>query len=191
MPLTERQVVGVVAVVVITATVVSFNLLASLFPPSQRAAVPFGMGGVGKGAVALAIDGEDKGIFFLPSGATVSDLLTAAGVDFSRQLSRENGDRKLSAGDRVNLTDGASPFIIVGKMTAAQALAMDLPFDINLASFDDLILVPGIGEKTASLIIDLRGKKDGFRSVEELTEIEGIKEKKLAKLRRYFYAGTR
>jgi competence protein ComEA len=191
MPLTERQVGGVVAVVVIAAMIIAVNLLAPLFPPSPPAAVPFSIGGAGKGAVALAMDGEDKGIFFLPCGATVSDLLKAAGVDFPGQISGEISARKLSAGDRVNLTDGASPAIIVDKMTASQALAMELPFNINSASLDDLILVPGIGEKTASLIISLREKKGGFRSVEELMEIEGIKEKRLAKIKRYFYAGAR
>jgi competence protein ComEA len=191
MPLTERQVEGIVATVVIAVMIVVFNVLASLFPPSDPAVVPFSIGGARKGAVALAIDGEDKGIFFLPSGATVSDLLAAAGVNIPRQSNEKIGARKLSAGDRVNLTSGAFPSLLVGKMTAAQALAMNIPFNINIASFDDLILVPGIGEKTASLIIDLREQKGGFRSVEELTEIRGIKEKKLAKLRRYFYAGAR
>lgn len=191
MPLTKRQVEGVVALVVITALIYVFNLLTSLFPPTPAAPVPFSEKGAGTQAVGLAIGGNDKGIFFLPRGATVSDLLTVVGVDLSRKLNGEIGARSLSAGDKVFLTRGSSPSLIVGKMTAAQALALDLPLDINHAAFDELVLIPGIGEKTAAKIIALREKKGGLRNVEELTEIKGIKEKKLAKLRRYFYAERR
>lgn len=192
MPLTKRQVEGVVALVVVTALIyVGANLK---FVPGllslalSTTPIPFGNKEAGTEAVALAIDGNDKGIFFLPRGAAISDLLTAAGIDLSRKLNGEIGARRLSAGDKVFLTCSSSPSLIVGKMTAAQMMAMDMPLDINRASFDGLVLVPGIGEKTAAQIIALREKKGGFRSVEELMEIRGIKEKKLARLRKYFYA---
>jgi len=180
-----------VALVVITALIYVFNLLTSLFPPIPQATVPFSEKGAGTQAVGLAIDGTDKGIFSLPPGATVSDLLTAAGVDLPHKLKGEIGARRPSAGDKVFLTCGSSPSLIVGKMTAAQALALDLPLDINHAAFDELVLIPGIGKKTAAEIIALREKKGGFCNVEELTEIKDIKEKKLAKLRRYFYTEGR
>jgi competence protein ComEA len=190
MPLTKRQVEGVVALVVLTALIYLFNLLISLFPSLPPTPIPFSNKKAGANAVALAIDGNDEGIFFLPQGATVTDLLMAAGVKPPHTLG-EIGTRRLSAGDKVSLARGSSFVLEVGKMPAAQALALGLPLDINHAAFDDMILIPGIGEKTATEIIALREKKGSFRRVQELTEIRGIKEKKLAKLRRYFYAEGR
>jgi competence protein ComEA len=76
----------------------------------------------------------------------------------------------------------------VGKMSAAQSLALDLPIDINKAGFEDLVLVPGIGEKTAVQIIALREAKGSLRSLEELQELSGMKEKKFDKLKKYFFA---
>ena len=169
----------------------AFNLLAPFLFPSQPAPVPFSSEEKGTAAIALAVDGNDRGVYFMPRGATVSDLLKAARADLPQQSNRPDEARVLQAGDRICLTGGSHPALVVGKMNAAQALALDLPVDINRAAFDDLVLVPGIGEKTAGRIIALRGKKGILRSTEELMEINGIKEKKLAKLRKYFYTQTR
>lgn len=46
--------------------------------------------------------------------------------------------------------------------------------DINRASRQDWIALPGIGEKTADRIIAERERRGGFRSVEEIREIKGI-----------------
>lgn len=56
--------------------------------------------------------------------------------------------------------------------------------NINSASFEELVKVPGIGPKTASLILERR-QREKFRSVEELKEIKGIGDKKLQKLKEY------
>jgi competence protein ComEA len=65
--------------------------------------------------------------------------------------------------------------------------ALGVPVDLNLATKEDLIIVPGIGEKTAEKILALRNKKGRFKNIEELMEIKGIKEKKLAKFKKYLY----
>jgi hypothetical protein len=51
-----------------------------------------------------------------------------------------------------------------------------------------LILINGIGAVTAKKILDLRNKLGRVRNIEQLMEIKGIKEKKLAGLRKYLYA---
>jgi len=56
--------------------------------------------------------------------------------------------------------------------------------NINNASFEELVKVPGIGPKTASLILERR-QREKFRSIEELKEIKGIGDKKLQKLKEY------
>jgi competence protein ComEA len=47
-------------------------------------------------------------------------------------------------------------------------------------------MIPGIGEKTAWQIIQLRKKYGGFKNIDDLMAIRGIKEKKITKLKGYF-----
>lgn len=51
--------------------------------------------------------------------------------------------------------------------------------DLNHAGADELMKLPGIGEKRANDIIMLREQKGGFSSKEELLEISGISERLL------------
>jgi competence protein ComEA len=66
---------------------------------------------------------------------------------------------------------------------AANAAAQKV--DLNRASHEDLIAVPGIGPRMAQAIIDLRAKRGSFTRIEDLLEVTGIKEKKLAALAGY------
>jgi len=72
-------------------------------------------------------------------------------------------------------------------MDAAKRLALGLPLNINDVSENDLIMVKGIGEKTAKKILELRDRNGRFKKIEELMEIKGIKEKRLAEIREYLY----
>jgi competence ComEA-like helix-hairpin-helix protein len=58
------------------------------------------------------------------------------------------------------------------------------PVDINHASKDELMDLPGVGEKTADAIIALRTRTP-FRRVDDLMNVKGIGEKKLAKMKPY------
>lgn len=60
-------------------------------------------------------------------------------------------------------------------------------FDLNLATTEDLDLIPGVGEKLAADIISLRDDLGRFQSVEELVKVRGIKEAKLKAISRYVF----
>ena len=66
-------------------------------------------------------------------------------------------------------------------MSADKRLALGIPIDLNRSSLEDLVLVPGIGEKTAAKIVEERGLNGTFGNLEELMRVKGIKEKRLEK----------
>ncbi len=55
--------------------------------------------------------------------------------------------------------------------------------NLNQASVEQLVLLPGIGESRARAIVSLRKKLGSFRSVEQLVEVKGIGPAALTKLK--------
>lgn len=62
---------------------------------------------------------------------------------------------------------------------AAPAAAVNL----NSATREQLEALPGIGPRTAALILEYRQKNGGFKKAEELMNIKGIGEKSFLKLK--------
>lgn len=60
------------------------------------------------------------------------------------------------------------------------------PIDLNKASFQELLTVPGIGPVLAERIINYRYESSGFKKLEELMQVKGIGEKKFQTLKKYF-----
>jgi competence protein ComEA len=67
--------------------------------------------------------------------------------------------------------------------SAAKPAAPVGPVNINTASAAELDALPGIGAKTAALIIEYRQKNGPFKKVEELMNVRGVGEKNFLKLR--------
>jgi competence protein ComEA len=57
------------------------------------------------------------------------------------------------------------------------------PVNINTASVAELNGLPGIGAKTAALIVDYRQKNGPFKKIEELMNVRGVGEKNFLKLK--------
>jgi competence protein ComEA len=59
------------------------------------------------------------------------------------------------------------------------------PVNINTASLEQLMTLPGVGPATAEKILEYRHAHGGFSSVEELMAVKGIGPKKLEGMRKY------
>jgi len=79
----------------------------------------------------------------------------------------------------------AAPAIASQNKTAAPkgAAASAAPLDLNTATAAQLEKLPGIGPKTAQLIVQHREKNGNFKKVEELMNIKGIGEKSFLKIK--------
>ena len=59
--------------------------------------------------------------------------------------------------------------------------------NINTAGINELTMLPGIGEKTAEKIIELRIERGRFKRIEELMDVKGIGEAKFNKMKKFLY----
>ncbi|MFE0373299.1 helix-hairpin-helix domain-containing protein [Streptomyces tendae] len=127
------------------------------------------------------------GIHSLPAGSRVADALRAAGgVRPGTKTDGLNRARFLVDGEQVIVgapapapRPGAGP-APSGPTGAAGPAA---PVSLNTATTDQLDTLPGVGPVLAQHIIDYRTQHGGFRSVDELREVNGIGERRFADLR--------
>jgi competence ComEA-like helix-hairpin-helix protein len=61
------------------------------------------------------------------------------------------------------------------------------PVDVNRATFDELVAVPGIGPVLAQRILDLRESEGEFETLQELIRVRGIGEKTLRKIEPFLW----
>ena len=113
------------------------------------------------------------GVYSFPEGSRVFDAVDAAG-GFTEDADRDSVNLAMTLSDEGKIyiasKDEKKELSIQGESQS------DGKINVNKASLNDLMTLPGIGEKRAESILKLREKKGSFQTVEELLEAEGIKE---------------
>lgn len=118
------------------------------------------------------------GIVTLPAGARVGDAVQAAGgLAFGADPGAVNLARPLADGEQLDLAAPAA----TGASGEAPGAA-DEKVDLNLASARELDELPGVGPVLAERIIAYRAQNGPFASVEQLLEVPGIGQARLADL---------
>ncbi len=79
------------------------------------------------------------------------------------------------------------PATMPARSASASKQLPEAPLDINLASREELMRLPGIGPVLAERIVADRQANGPFRRIEDLTRIRGIKSRTLEKLRPYIF----
>ncbi|MEW2806943.1 ComEA family DNA-binding protein [Streptomyces massasporeus] len=149
-------------------------------------------GSVKAGAPEIVVDVGGKvrepGIHRLPAGSRVADALHAAGgVKPGTDTDGLNRARFLVDGEQV-IVGGPAPAPAPGAGggsggPAGGVAAPAAPIPLNTATADQLDTLPGVGPVLAQHIIDYRTQHGGFRSVDELREVNGIGDRRFADLR--------
>src|SRR5215207_127141 len=144
-------------------------------------------GGGGRLVIHVAGAVRQPGVYRLRSGARVDDAVQHAGGATRRaDLGGLNLAAKLEDGRQVLVPERASPAGVGDDASAggsAPAPAPGQPLNLNTATLEQLDALSGIGPLTAQKILDFREERGGSGSIEELGEIPGIGDKRLASLR--------
>jgi len=132
---------------------------------------------------------QKPGIYIFRNPPTIKEVLEKAGeqretANFDETPSSE----VLETGTLLEVRRESSQEIKIKieRMEANKLLVFSIPLDLNRVSIEDLCLVSEIGELLAREIVVYRGKRKGFRSVEELKNVKGIGEKKYQFLKNFF-----
>lgn len=127
------------------------------------------------------------GVYRLPPGARVADLVDAAGGPTPDAAVEEVSlAARLADGQRVVVPRVGDPTTVAAAPTGTSPGAPGAPagpLDLNAASTADLDRLPGVGPATATAIVRYREQHGPFTSVEQLGEVPGIGPAKLDTLR--------
>ena len=131
---------------------------------------------------------QQPGVYELPAGSRIFQAIALAGG-----LTEEAESRLINQAEV--LTDGQQIRIYTREESEKQEIAAaagqnagvqgaaGAKINLNLADKNVLMTLPGIGEAKAEAILAYRQEKGGFSSVEELMQVEGIKDKLYEKLK--------
>jgi competence protein ComEA len=186
--LTRHQLLAYAAAAVVVVLLGAKYLRGTEPPPAPAAApaprVSVSSPGDRGGAVLVHVAGavRDPGVYRLRPGSRIDDAVRRAGGPTRRaDLGGVNLAAKVEDGRQVLVPERAPKGAPAASTPGAAAPGR--PIDLNTATLEQLDTLPGVGAVTAQKILDYREQHGGFGSVDELGQVPGIGDKRLADLR--------
>ena len=129
---------------------------------------------------------NNPGVYTLAEGSRVCDLFEIAG-GLTEDASSDywNQARLLVDGEMLYVPTKEEAATRQNSETTSDANDTNGKINLNTATKDQLMEIPGIGESKANAIIAYREEHGGFSSIEEVMNIEGIKEGVFSKMKEY------
>lgn len=120
---------------------------------------------------------NQPGVYCLPAGSRLYEAIEAAGgIKEGAAAESLNQAQEAQDGQQIYVPSIEEPLKEGVYEEGEQAEASDGKINLNTAAKEQLITLTGIGEVKAAAIIRYREENGGFQSIEELMEVEGIKE---------------
>ena len=130
---------------------------------------------------------QQEGVYELPAGSRYEQAIQAAG-GFSELADRSalNLAAVVSDGEQIRVLTKEEAQVC----RASAEEASDGRININTASREELMSLPGIGEARAEAIIAYREEHGAFQSIEDIMQVSGIKEGAFEKLKAKIKVGS-
>jgi len=129
------------------------------------------------------------GVYKLPEGSRVFQALElAGGVTADAQLKSLNQAAPVSDGEMIwvmTVEEAAAQPVQMGETSGNGSEGEDGKVNLNTATKEELMELPGIGAAKAASILAYREANGSFTKIEDLMKIEGIKEGVFSKIEDY------
>ena len=128
------------------------------------------------------------GVYILPEGSRICEAFVAAG-GLTKEAATDywNQARVLNDGEMIYVPTAEevenSSIETQGEVQTGEGDKKKV--NINTASKEELMTLPGVGETRALAILAYRQKNGSFTSIEDLKNVEGIKDGVFSKLKDY------
>ena len=129
----------------------------------------------------------NPGVYYVPEGSRVFEVIELAGgfldtadKDYLNQATILNDGQKLHIYSKEEAATANQSISDSGAEQNPNKLV-----NINTATKEELMTLPGIGESKAESIIAYRQENGGFKTIEDIMKISGIKDAAFSKIKNY------
>lgn len=181
----ESWPVGAIALLLLAVAVIGVKWYPNILPSTKSPTIPDYIDTEqGTFIVGYRAGGTNDGVYYLPAHTTLGAFFDIIGHD----KTNIDHSRLLLSGDMVTVRNGDGGYIVtVSAMNNVDRMALGLPIDVNSASVNDFMMIPGVGRQLAEALVEERTRRGHFSGIDDLKGIHGVGEKKLNVLSNYLY----
>jgi competence protein ComEA len=121
---------------------------------------------------------NNPGVIGVKEGSRIVDVIAKAGG-----MTEEADTNALNQAEPV--VDGQKVYVPIKGEKVSNSSSGQGKVNINTAGESELMTLPGIGESKAKAIISYRKESGGFKSIEDIMNIPGIKTSAFSKIKEY------